>query len=209
MIQVLMADDHSLIRQGLRLLLEDQADMTVVGEARDGREAIDKTLELKPDVLILDIAMPVLGGLEAAREIAHHRPRTRILGLSVRRDAAYAREMLRAGAYGYLTKEASQDELLSAIRAVRDGETVVSRLLSTGLTRDGRPGVTSPVERLTVREREILRRIAEGATNKDIASELSLSVHTVDAHRGNIMKKLDLHSSGEIVRFAVRHGLTD
>ncbi|MCB1019341.1 MAG: response regulator transcription factor [Acidobacteria bacterium] len=209
MIQVLMADDHSLIRQGLRLLLEDQADMTVVGEARDGREAIDKTLELKPDVLILDIAMPVLGGLEAAREIAHHRPRTRILGLSVRRDAAYAREMLRAGAYGYLTKEASQDELLSAIRAVRDGETVVSRLLSTGLTRDGRPGVTSPVERLTVREREILRRIAEGATNKDIASELSLSVHTVDAHRGNIMKKLDLHSSGEIVRFAVRHELTD
>ncbi|MEZ5366185.1 MAG: response regulator transcription factor [Bryobacterales bacterium] len=209
MIQVLMADDHSLIRQGLRLLLEDQADMTVVGEARDGREAIDKTLELKPDVLILDIAMPVLGGLEAAREIAHHRPRTRILGLSVRRDAAYAREMLRAGAYGYLTKEASQDELLSAIRAVRDGETVVSRLLSTGLTRDGRPGVTSPVERLTVREREILRRIAEGATNKDIASELSLSVHTVDAHRGNIMKKLDLHSSGEIVRFAVCHGLTD
>ena len=209
MIQVLMADDHSLIRQGLRLLLEDQPDIAVVGEARDGREAIDKTLELKPDVLILDIAMPVLGGLEAAREIAHHRPRTRILGLSVRRDAAYAREMLRAGAYGYLTKEASHDELLAAIRAVRDGETVVSRLLSTGLTRDGRPGVTSPVERLTVREREILRRIAEGATNKDIASELSLSVHTVDAHRGNIMKKLDLHSSGEIVRFAVRHGLTE
>jgi DNA-binding NarL/FixJ family response regulator len=209
MIQVLMADDHSLIRQGLRLLLEDQPDMSVVGEARDGREAIDKTLELKPDVLILDIAMPILGGLEAAREIAHHRPRTRILGLSVRRDAAYAREMLRAGAYGYLTKEASHDELVSAIRSVRDGETVVSRLLSTGLTRDGRPGVTTPVERLTVREREILRRIAEGATNKDIASELSLSVHTVDAHRGNIMKKLDLHSSGEIVRFAVRHGLSE
>ena len=204
-----MADDHSLIRQGLRLLLEDQPDMSVVGEARDGREAIDKTLELKPDVLILDIAMPILGGLEAAREIAHHRPRTRILGLSVRRDAAYAREMLRAGAYGYLTKEASHDELVSAIRSVRDGETVVSRLLSTGLTRDGRPGVTTPVERLTVREREILRRIAEGATNKDIASELSLSVHTVDAHRGNIMKKLDLHSSGEIVRFAVRHGLSE
>lgn len=204
-----MADDHALIRHGLRLLLEDQPDMTVVGEARDGREAIDKTLELKPDVLILDIAMPVLGGLEAAREIGLHRPRTRILGLSVRRDAAYAREMLRAGAYGYLTKEATHDELIKAIRDVRDGETVVSKLLATGLTRDTRPGVLSPVERLTVREREILRRISEGATNKVIASELTLSVHTVDAHRGNIMKKLDLHSSGEIVRFAVRHGLTE
>ena len=183
--------------------------MTVVGEARDGREAIDKTLELKPDVLTLDIAMPVLGGLEAAREIARHRPRTRILGLSLRRDVAYAREMLRAGAYGYMTKEATHEELAAAIRDVRDGQTVVSRLLSPGLTRDGRAGGATPLDRLTVREREILRRIAEGATNKDVAAELSLSVHTVDAHRGNIMKKLDLHSAGEIVRFAMRHGLTD
>lgn len=207
--QVIVVDDHSLVRHALRRIIDEEADMALADEARDGREAIEKTNEIHPDIVILDIVMPVLGGLEAAREIAQLAPGTRILGLSMREDSAYAREMLRSGAHGYLTKGASHEDLIAAIRAVLSGETVVSPLISPALPSKARARVSSIVEHLTLREQEILRRFAEGATNKDVAAELSLSTHTVHAHRANIMKKLDLHSIGELVRFAMRHNLID
>lgn len=207
--QVIVADDHSLVRQALRRLIEDEPDMALADEAQDGREAVEKTNEGHPDIVILDIVMPVLGGLEAAREIAQSAPGVRILGLSMREDAAYAREMLRSGAHGYLTKGVSHEDLIAAIRAVLGGETVVSPMLTPGLPAKVRTRGASIVDHLTLREQEILRRFAEGATNKDVAAELSLSTHTVHAHRANIMKKLDLHSIGELVRFAMRHKLID
>jgi DNA-binding NarL/FixJ family response regulator len=207
--QVIVADDHSLVRQALRRLIEDEPDMVWADEAQDGREAIEKTNQKHPDIVILDIVMPVLGGLEAAREIAQSSPGTRILGLSMREDAAYAREMLRSGAHGYLTKSVSHEDLIAAIRSVLSGETVVSPMLTPGLPAKARGRGASIVDHLTLREQEVLRRFAEGATNKDVAAELSLSTHTVHAHRANIMKKLDLHSIGELVRFAMRHKLIE
>ena len=208
-IRILLADDHSVVRQGFRLLLDEQDDMEVVGEAGNGREAVQRAAELKPDVIVMDVAMPELNGIEATRRIGEEAPHCRVLALSMHKDAVYVREMLRAGARGYLLKDAIDRDLLTAVRSVALGEGYISPAVSDAVLSDYRRHVTDPIDLLSSREREILQMLAEGKTNKEVASTLHLSVHTVDAHRGRIMEKLNLHSIGELVRFAVRNGLID
>ncbi|QOY84976.1 response regulator [Paludibaculum fermentans] len=208
-ISILLADDHSVVRQGFRRILESQADMEIVGEASNGREAIERATTLSPDVVVMDVAMPELNGIEATRRLMESSPRTRVLALSMHKDAVYVREILRAGARGYLLKDAIDADLLAAVRAIARGEGYLSPAIADAVLTDYRQHVTDPIDLLTSREREVLQLIAEGKTNKEIASDLKLSVYTVDAHRGRIMEKLNLHSTGELVRFAVRKGLID
>jgi len=189
------------------MLLSAQPDLEVVGEARNGREAVEQTELTHPDVVIMDVSMPELNGIEGTRRIADASPRTRILALSMHRDSVYVREMLRAGARGYLVKDADDDALLDAVRAVARGEAYLSPSVADAVLADYRKHVTNPIDLLTTREREVLQLIAEGKTNKDIASLLNLSVYTVEAHRGRLMEKLNLHSTGDLVRFAIRNGL--
>jgi len=208
-IRILLADDHVMVRQGFRMILAAQPDMEIVGEADNGHEAVELAEKLQPDVVVMDVAMPELNGIEATRRLAASSPRTRVLALSMYKDSVYVREILRAGARGYLLKDAFDRDLLSAVRAVASGEGYLSPAVSEAVLSDYRRHVTDPLDLLSSREREILQMIAEGKTNKEIASALKLSVYTVDAHRGRIMEKLNLHSVGELVRFALRHGLID
>lgn len=208
-IRILLADDHVMVRQGFRMILAAQPDMEIVGEAGNGREALELAEKLQPDVVVMDVAMPELNGIEATRRLAASSPRTRVLALSMYKDSVYVREILRAGARGYLLKDAIDRDLLAAVRAVAGGEGYLSPAVSEAVLSDYRRHVSDPLDLLSSREREVLQLIAEGKTNKDIASALKLSVYTVDAHRGRIMEKLNLHSVGELVRFAVRHGLID
>ena len=208
-ITILLADDHSVVRQGFRRILESQADMAIVGEASNGREALERAGSLKPDIVVMDVAMPELNGIEATRRLSEASPRTRVLALSMHKDSVYVREILRAGARGYLLKDAIDADLLAAVRAVARGEGYLSPAVADAVLTDYRQHVTDPIDLLTSREREVLQMIAEGKTNKEIAGTLNLSVYTVDAHRGRIMDKLNLHSTGELVRFAVRKGLID
>lgn len=208
-IRILLADDHVMVRQGFRMILAAQPDMEIVGEAGNGREAVELAERLQPDVVVMDVAMPELNGIEATRRLAASSPRTRVLALSMYKDSVYVREILRAGARGYLLKDAIDRDLLAAVRSVAGGEGYLSPTVSDAVLSDYRRHVSDPLDLLTSREREILQLIAEGKTNKDIASALKLSVYTVDAHRGRIMEKLNLHSVGELVRFALRHGLID
>ncbi len=208
-IRVLLADDHALVRQGFRLILAAQPDIEIVGEAGDGRQTLELAQRLHPDVVVMDVAMPEMNGIEATRRLAAAAPRTRVLALSMYKDAVYVREILRAGARGYLLKDAIDRDLLAAVRAVAAGEGYLSPAVSEAVLSDYRRHVSDPLDLLTSREREVLQMIAEGKTNKEIASRLNLSVYTVDAHRGRIMEKLNLHSVGELVRFAVRAGLID
>jgi DNA-binding NarL/FixJ family response regulator len=164
---------------------------------------------LKPVVVVMDVTMPDLNGIEAARRIAKALPRTRILGLSMHKDAVYVREILRAGAHGYLLKDSNQADLLAAVRSVANGKGWLSPEVSDVVLDDYRKQVTNPIDLLTSREREVLQMVAESRTNKEIANALHLSVYTVEAHRGRIMEKLNLHSVGELVRFAMRNGLID
>ncbi len=198
-----------MVRQGFRMILAAQADMEIVGEAGNGREAVEAAERLKPDVVVMDVAMPELNGIEATRRIAGSSPRTRVLALSMYKDSVYVREILRAGARGFLLKDAIDQDLLAAVRAVASGEGYLSPAVSDAVLSDYRRHVSDPLDLLSSREREVLQLIAEGKTNKDIATALNLSVYTVDAHRGRIMEKLNLHSVGELVRFAVRKGLVD
>ncbi len=208
-IRILLADDHALVRQGFRLILETQPDMEVVGEAANGREAVELAQRLSPDVVIMDVGMPEMGGIEATRRLAQCCSRTAVLALSMHKDSVYVREILRAGARGYLLKDAFDRDLLAAVRAVARGEGYLSPAVSEAVLSDYRRSVSDPLDLLTSREREVLQLLAEGKTNKEIASMLNLSIYTVDAHRGRIMEKLNLHSIGELVRFALRHGLVD
>lgn len=208
-IRILLADDHSVVRQGFRRILESQEDMEIVGEASNGREAVQLAAELKPDLVVMDVAMPELNGIEATRRLSEASEKTRVLALSMHRDAVYVREILRAGARGYLLKDAFDSDLVTAVRAVARGEAYLSPAVSDIVLADYRQHVTDPIDLLTTREREVLQLIAEGKTNKEIAGLLNLSVYTVEAHRGRIMEKLNLHSTGELVRFAVRKGLID
>jgi DNA-binding NarL/FixJ family response regulator len=208
-ITILLADDHSVVRQGFRRILESQPDMQIVGEAANGRQAIEQATKLLPDVVVMDVAMPELNGIEATRRLMESSPRTRVLALSMHKDAVYVREILRAGARGYLLKDAIDADLLAAVRSVAKGEAYLSPAIADAVLTDYRQHVTDPIDLLTSREREVLQLIAEGKTNKEIATALKLSVYTVDAHRGRIMEKLNLHSTGELVRFAVRKGLID
>lgn len=207
--RILLADDHAVVRNGFRMILAAQEDLEVVGEASNGREAVEAAARLQPDVAVMDVTMPELNGIEATRRIAESAPRTRVLALSMHKDAVYVREILRAGAKGYLLKDSGEGDLLTAVRAIARGEAFLSPAVSEGVLTDYRKHVTDPLDLLTTREREVLQWIAEGKTNKEVATALSLSVYTVEAHRGRIMEKLNLHSTGELVRFAVRHGVID
>src|ERR1700730_6092138 len=209
MIRVLLADDHAMVRKGFRLILEAQPDMEIAGEAGNGREAVELAEKLHPDVVVMDVAMPELNGIEATRRLASSSPRTRVLALSMHKDSVYVREILRAGARGYLLKDSIDTDLINAVRAVAKGDGYISPGVSDAVLTDYRRHVTDPLDLLTSREREVLQMIAESKTNKEIAVALNLSVYTIEAHRGKIMEKLNLHSTGELVRFAVRHGLVD
>lgn len=209
MIRILLADDHAMVRKGFRLILENEPDMEIVGEAANGREAVDNAEKLVPDIVVMDVAMPELNGIEATRRLAVLAPRTRVLALSMHKDAVYVREILRAGARGYLLKDCVDTDLVEAVRAIARGDGYLSPAVSSGVLSDYRRHVSDPIDLLTSREREVLQMIAEGKTNKEIAACLNLSVYTVDAHRGKIMEKLNLHSTGEMVRFAVRNGVVD
>jgi two-component system, NarL family, response regulator NreC len=207
MIRILLADDHTMVRQGFRLILSLQTDMEIVAEAGNGQEAVEIAEKLQPDVAVMDVAMPELNGIEATRKLAIVAPKTRILALSMHKDSAYVREVLRAGARGYLLKDSVDNDLVNAVRAVARGEGYLSPGVSEAVLSDYRRHVTDPLDLLTAREREVMQQIADGKTNKEIAVALKLSVYTVDSHRSRIMEKLNLHSTGELVRFAVRNGL--
>ena len=207
--RILLADDHTVVRQGFKMILSAQPDLEVVGEAGNGREAVERASELKPDVVVMDVSMPELNGIEATRRIGEASPRSRVLALSMHKDAVYVREILRAGARGYLLKDSIESDLVAAVRAVGRGDGYLSPSVSDAVLSDYRKHVSDPIDLLTSREREVLQMIAEGKTNKEIATLLNLSVYTVEAHRGRVMEKLNLHSTGELVRFAVRNGLID
>jgi len=208
-IRILLADDHAVVRRGFQMILAEQSDMEIVGEAGNGREALELAAKLKPDVVVMDVAMPELNGIEATRRMADNAPHARVLALSMHKDSVYVREILRAGARGYLLKDSVAADLVSAVRAIAAGEGYLSPAVSDAVLDDYRRHVTNPIDLLTSREREVLQMLAEGKTNKEIAGILNLSVYTVDAHRGRIMEKLNLHSINELVRFAVRNGLID
>jgi len=207
-IRILLADDHTILRNGIRALLEDEPGMSVVGEAEDGRAAVALACQLKPDVLIMDIAMPLLNGLEASRQIKQQCPDVKVLILTMHDNEEYIRQVLEAGAMGYILKDAAARELISAIRTVYRGEAVLSPAVTRLVIEDYlRWGGVRPQEEangLSPREREVLQLIAEGYTNKQIAEILSISVKTVQAHRNNLMQKLDLHDRGELIKYAIQ-----
>jgi DNA-binding NarL/FixJ family response regulator len=209
-IRVLIADDHALFRAGLRALLSGLERIEVVGEAADGVQALDLIAERRPDLALLDIAMPRLNGLEVAARVAAEHPATRVLILSMHSDNEYVRRAVRSGAAGYLLKDSGATELEMAIRAVARGESYLSPAVSAHLVADYRrfAGGDTPSENvLTPRQREILRAIAEGRTTKTIARELGISVKTVETHRALLMERLGIHDVPGLVRYAIRHGL--
>ena len=205
-IRILLADDHAVVRQGFRLILNQQPDTEVIGEAGTGAEALRLATELKPDVIVMDIAMPDINGVEATRRIAELGLSSSVLVLSMHKDAVYVRESLRAGAKGYLLKDSIDHDFLRAVRAVARGDGFLSPEISRTVLEDYQQ-MDDPFDLLTARERQVLQMLAEGKVAKEIATELDVSVYTVDAHRGRIMKKLGLHSSTEVVRYAMRKGL--
>lgn len=211
-IRVLIADDHTLLRQGLRFLLEARGNVEVVGEARNGREAIQKTEQIRPDVVIMDIGMPVMNGIEATRQIARKGGGTRVLVLSTRIYEDYLSQILQAGASGYVLKDADTDELVQAIEAVHDGDSYLSPALSKTIVFDYLNGERrhrqlEEGDGLTHREREILQLIAEGHSNQQIAEQLCISVKTVEAHKAHMITKLNLKGSTALTRYAIQKGL--
>jgi DNA-binding NarL/FixJ family response regulator len=208
-IRILLADDHAVVRQGFKMILDAQPDMEIVGQAANGREAVDLAEQLRPDVVVMDVAMPELNGIEATRRLASSVPHVRVVALSMHKDSVYVREILRAGARGYLLKDSGAADLVAAIHAVASGESYLSPSVSNAVLDDYRRHATNPIDLLTSREREVLQLLAESKTNKEIAGVLNLSVYTVEAHRGRIMEKLNLHSIAELVLFAVRNGLIE
>jgi DNA-binding NarL/FixJ family response regulator len=209
-LRILLADDHTMVRQGLRKVLEERPEWQVVAEAGDGHEAVRLAELHKPDVAVLDVAMPLLNGIEATRRIAKRVPHTRILVLSMYSDEAYVTQMMKAGATGYLLKDSAGVDLLEAVQAVAQGKSyfspAVARLMLDDYARQ-RGTDDDRYESLSDREREIFQLIAEGKVNKEIATLLFISLSTVETHRARIMEKLDLHSAAEIVLHAVRRGV--
>lgn len=207
---ILLADDHAVMRDGVQMVLEAQPDLHVVGTASNGYEAVDLADALQPDVAILDIAMPDMNGLAAAREIAQRAPATKIIFLSMHEGEEYLKEALRAGAAGYVLKRAAATELVAAIRAVQRGDAYLDPALTRTLfgLRAGTSGIERPAD-LTERELEVLTLVAEGLTNRQIAAKLVISVKTVQSHRTNIMDKLDLHDRTDLVKYAIRRGLIE
>ena len=211
-ITILLADDHQMIREGLRALLERQGDMKVVAEADNGRAAVAMALKHKPSVAVLDLAMPELNGIDAARQITAANAGTRVVILSVHADRRFVTESLRAGASGYVLKDSAFDDLAHAVRVAAEDQTYLSPAVARTVVEDylGR----SPRRRssafvvLTSRERQILQLLAEGRSAKNIATDLGVSIKTIETHRANIMKKLGLHSVAELTKYAIREGLT-
>ena len=211
-VRIVLADDHTIMRHGLRLVLERQPDFAVVGEASNGREAVDVIVRENPDVAVMDIAMPLLNGIEAAKKITEERLKTAVVILSMHSDESYILRALRAGARGYLLKDSAENDLIQAIRAVCAGKAffspAVSRVLADDYLRQiQQQGVEDPYELLTARERELLQLIVELKSTKDIAGLLGVSPRTIDTHRGNLMQKLNVHSIPELILYAMRKGV--
>jgi two-component system response regulator NreC len=211
-IRILIADDHGVLRAGLRALLNAEPNLQVVGEATDGQETLQLAKELIPDVILLDVSMPGLGGLEVTRQLKAALPDTHVLILTVHEDEHLLREAIHIGAAGYITKRAIDSELINAIRAVSRGDLYVHPAMTRALLNGQSPSTptqTKPVEPLTPREIEVLRLIAQGYTNRKAAEVLVISVRTVETHRANIMAKLGLGGRVELVRYAMEHGLLE
>lgn len=213
-IKLLLVDDHAVVRSGLRMLLETQPDVTIVGEAETGLRAVELAQELKPDVVVMDIMLPDITGIEATRRIHATCPGVAIVALTIQEDEQYFFEMLTAGASGYVPKRAAPEDLLNAIRAAHRGEVFLFPSLAKTLVRDFVTRAESgkaqtEMDGLTPREREVLTYLAEGASNEEIADALNISANTVARHRENIMQKLNLHSRVELVKYAIRKGLIE
>jgi two-component system, NarL family, response regulator NreC len=210
--RVLLADDHQLMRSGIRLMLEREPDLSVVGEAGDGREAVALAKSLKPDVVVMDIGMSNLNGIEAAQQMTGDRPEIAVVMLSMHSDESYVLRALKAGARGYLLKDSAEADLIKAVYAVAGGKSFFSPAVSKVLLDDyvrklRRSGTEDAYDLLTAREREVLQLIAEGKSNKDIANLLNLSVYTVESHRSNLMEKLNVRGLPELILYAVRKGI--
>ncbi len=209
---ILLADDHQIVRDGIRTLIESTDGLTVVGEAADGREAVSQCLELRPEVILLDVGLPGLNGVEVARQINQELPTTRIVALSMLSDSSYVRRMFQAGASAYLLKDCAFDELVRALDAVKEGKTWVSPSISgvvlQDYLKDVRPQGSEALARLTPREREVLQLLAEGRATKQIAADLFVSVKTAETHRQNLMRKLEIFNIADLTKLALREGLT-
>jgi len=213
-VRLLIADDHKIFRQGIKKLLEEEQDLQVVGEAADGREVVKKATELKPDIILMDIAMANLNGLEATKQIKKVLPESKIIMLTMHKNEEYVLQSFQAGASGYILKEGAVEELVSAIRSIHADKSflspTVSKTLVDAYLRKMETGKTeTPFDLLTDREREVLQLIAEGFTNREVAKQLFISVKTVEAHRAHIMQKLNIHDIAKLVKYAIQKGLVD
>lgn len=211
-LRILLADDHTVMRTGLRILLERQPNLEVVGETENGRQTVELSASLKPDVLVMDVGMPILNGIEATKQIVDKSSTTAVVILSMYSDEAYVMRALKAGARAYLLKDSAAVDLISAIEAVSQGKSFFSPKVSRILAEDyvrvlKQRGEVDSYELLTSREREILQLLTEGKTNKAVATDLNISLYTVEAHRSHILQKLNLHNSAELVLYAVRKGI--
>ena len=211
-IRILLADDHTVVRKGLRLLLESVPEFQVIADASSGREAVALAEQHMPDVIVMDVAMPILNGIEAARQITAKLPQTAVVFLSMHGDESYVLRALKAGARAYLLKDSAEYDLIQAVKAVSEGKAFFSPAISKMLVEDymrqmRERGVEDSYELLTTREREVLQLLAEGKSNKDAAALLNLSLYTVETHRSNIFQKLNLHSGAELILYAVRKGV--
>jgi two-component system, NarL family, response regulator NreC len=211
-IRLLLVDDHKIVRAGLKMLFQAEPDMEIVGEASSGASALTRVSELQPDVVVMDVAMPGMSGIEATRQIKEASPETAVIALTMHEDEQYFFQMLAAGAAGYVPKRAAPDDLVSAIRAVSQGQvflypSLAKLLVADYLQRTEPEAELSPAAELTPREREVLTCIAEGYTNREIGEKLTISVKTVDRHRENIMHKLNMQSRVDLVKYAIEKGL--
>ncbi|MGD8562129.1 MAG: response regulator transcription factor [Desulfarculaceae bacterium] len=212
-IRIILADDHKIMRKGLKSMLKDEPDMEVAGEAEEGRQALDLAGKLKPDLVIMDITMPGLNGIEATRQMVRETKGLKVIGLSMHRDARYVVGMLEAGAKGYLLKDCDFSELIQAIHTVTKGGTYLSPAISDAVVQGllagrGTAAPKDPAASLTPREREVVQLLSEGYTNRKIADRLCVSVKTVETHRQNVMQKLNLRSLADLTKFALRQGIT-
>jgi two-component system response regulator NreC len=211
-IRILLADDHTVVRKGLRLLLESQPEFQVIADAANGREAVAMADQHRPDVVVMDVAMPTLNGIEAARQISARLPQTAVVFLSMHADESYVLRALKVGARAYLLKDSAEHDLINAVKAVSEGKAFFSPAISKMLVEDymrqmQERKLEDSYELLTTREREVLQLLAEGKNNKEVAGILNLSLYTVETHRSNIFQKLNLHSGAELILYAIRKGV--